>query len=267
MIILGTPVRKYLRPPGSPKIAGNPRVTQDFGPTTLPAEPKVIWPGGDGIAKGTYTDFHQGLDIGDGRCGADVLAAANGLVAYSATDGSGSKTIVIDHGSGYRTRYAHLATRSVAKGARVTRGQKIGTIGDTGMAIGCHLHFALEDASFATVVAIRGTSRSYLKLIDPWPRLEQNVTVRPAQGVDAIRIRTEPTLDPATKYAETKAGQIVRADGVVLASAATWLKYRGETTGAEYGLPDGSKSRTWWQLELDGKVLVIAAGYAERSVP
>lgn len=264
-MILGNPVRKPIRPLGSPSIAGNPRVTNDFGPPSIAIEPTVIWPGGCGIAKGTYPDFHQGVDIGDGRCGADVIASAPGTVAFSALDSGGSQTIIIDHGSGIRTWYAHLATRLVAKGAKVARGQKIGTVGKTG-ATACHLHWAVEDRNFpGTVTAIRPSGRSSIKFVDGWPLLEQNVTVRPAH-IDGIRIRTSTVVDPSTAHARTKGDRILRvSDGADLGAIADWRKYRGEFTGAEYTLPDGSKATRWWGIELDGLTLYLAAGYAERS--
>lgn len=174
-MIFGNPVRGTIRPPGSPSQRGSFRVTQPWGPTSLTGEPRVRWPGGEGVSAGTYAHFHQGLDLGDALCGSDVLAAQAGKVIYSAKSSSGSETIQIDHGQGLITWYAHLRTRKVAKGATVEKGQLIGTVGDTGNAIGCHLNFALEDRNFGgTVVAFRGVVPSLIKFVDPWPRLEQN---------------------------------------------------------------------------------------------
>lgn len=259
----------WKRPSGNRDAA----LTHDFGPSSVSAEPKVIWPGGETdlfgrpIAKGTYTDFHQGIDISTASCGKDVVAARAGTVAYSSTDSSGSKTIIVDHGGGFRTWYAHLASRSVARGAKVSKGQKIGTIGDTGNAIGCHLHFAVEWTGFpGTVVAIRGTSRSYRKFVDPWSRLEQNVRIRPISIAPAIRIRSELSLASSAIFAEAKDGRIVRkADSVDLGAVTDWLDWNGDASGPEYVGPDGSKSTTWSRIFLDGADRWIAREYAELS--
>ena len=76
-MLFGNPVKQaVIRPPGSPAITGNFRVTQDFGPTSLSAEPSITWNGGEGIAAGFYSHFHKALDLGNRQCGAEVRAAA-----------------------------------------------------------------------------------------------------------------------------------------------------------------------------------------------
>lgn len=268
-MLFGNPVRqKTIRPPGSPKISGSFRVTQDFGPSGLAAEPKVIWPGGEGIAKGTYAHFHQGIDLGNAKCGDDLIAMAAGKVTYAQVDSSKSLTVIVDHGGGWRTWYAHLASRSVKAGQKVAKGQKVGTIGATGNADGCHDHCAVEWTSFpGTVVAVRGKSRSYRKFVDAWPRLEQNVRVRPDQGVTAaIRIRSSLSLAPSAIYAEAKGGRIIRkADGVDLGPASEWRDWNGFETGPEYSDQAGKPSTSWERIFLDGEDRYIAGGYAERS--
>src|SRR6478735_2415214 len=84
-------------------------------------------------------DLNRDNDLGD-----TVVAAAAGTVstsAYSTTSGYGNY-IIIDHGGGWQTLYAHLQSRSVARGAAVKMGQKIGAVGDTSATadIGPHLH-------------------------------------------------------------------------------------------------------------------------------
>lgn len=86
-------------------------------------------------------DFNRANDIGD-----TVVAAAAGTVSRVDDEGSVSygRWIEIDHGNGYRTRYAHLSQQSVRVGQRVAQGQRIGAVGDTGGSTGPHLHFELR---------------------------------------------------------------------------------------------------------------------------
>lgn len=88
---------------------------------------------------------HQGIDIGAPR-GTPVLAAASGTVKYSTYSGRCGLGVSIDHGGGWRTVYCHLASSDVARGDTVTRGQRIGTVGNTGNAQTTppHLHFEIR---------------------------------------------------------------------------------------------------------------------------
>ncbi len=83
-------------------------------------------------------DFNRTDDVND-----PVVAAAAGKVSRVANEGSTSygRWIEIDHGGGYRTRYAHLNAQYVSVGQSVTRGQKIGIVGSTGGSTGPHLHY------------------------------------------------------------------------------------------------------------------------------
>jgi hypothetical protein len=83
-------------------------------------------------------DFNRPNDLGD-----KVVAAASGKVSRVENEGNDSygRWVEIDHGSGYRTRYAHLSKQSVSVGQNVTRGQKIGELGNTGGSTGAHLHY------------------------------------------------------------------------------------------------------------------------------
>lgn len=83
-------------------------------------------------------DFNRADDIGD-----TVVAAAAGKVTRVENEGNVSygRWVEIDHGGGYRTRYAHLNTQSVSVGQSVAQGKKIGTVGSTGGSSGPHLHY------------------------------------------------------------------------------------------------------------------------------
>ncbi|MGB4665340.1 MAG: M23 family metallopeptidase [Bacteroidales bacterium] len=90
--------------------------------------------------------FHQGLDLA-GRIGTPIYATADGLVldpyANSSMSGYG-KVVVINHGFGYQTLYAHLSEILVKPGEKVKRGQIIGHMGSTGRSKGPHLHYEIH---------------------------------------------------------------------------------------------------------------------------
>lgn len=87
--------------------------------------------------------FHAGIDL-EARTGTPVRAAAAGLVTWAGpADGFGN-LVVLAHGSGVRTLYAHLSRIDVALGSRVRDGARIGLVGATGEATGPHLHFEVR---------------------------------------------------------------------------------------------------------------------------
>ncbi len=87
--------------------------------------------------------WHTGVDLVGPR-EAPVLAAANGVVADVENDSKWGKTIRLRHGSDFTTVYAHLGSMGVKRGARVKRGQKIGTVGASGLTTGPHLHYEIH---------------------------------------------------------------------------------------------------------------------------
>ncbi len=85
---------------------------------------------------------HNGLDIG-GPNGCNIVAANSGTVIVSEYSSSYGNYIIISHGGGVTTLYAHMSARLVSVGASVTRGQVIGREGSTGVSTGPHLHFEM----------------------------------------------------------------------------------------------------------------------------
>jgi len=83
---------------------------------------------------------HPGLDISAPE-GTAILATAAGRVVFAGTRAGYGKTVEIDHGYGYVTRYAHAASVNVKRGDRVERGSLLGEIGRTGIATAPHLHY------------------------------------------------------------------------------------------------------------------------------
>lgn len=86
---------------------------------------------------------HDGLDI-SGNAGSNVYAAGSGVVTFLGWSGDYGRLIVIDHGGGTETKYAHLSGFEVALGDRVYAGDLIGYVGSSGNTTGPHLHFEVR---------------------------------------------------------------------------------------------------------------------------
>jgi murein DD-endopeptidase MepM/ murein hydrolase activator NlpD len=84
--------------------------------------------------------FHAGVDFVSRR-GADVLAAASGVVIFAGVRSGYGRVVEIDHGNGYVTRYAHNKENLVKAGALVGRGDVIALLGASGRTTGPHVHF------------------------------------------------------------------------------------------------------------------------------
>jgi LysM repeat protein len=115
------------------------RITPDAG--TVVASGQFVWPAGGRLSQ-YFAWYHKGLDIANkGR--PNIVAADSGRVIVAGwPDGYGyGNRVMIDHGNGYRTLYAHLSTIYVIAGQTVSRGAAIGRMGCTGRCTGTHLHF------------------------------------------------------------------------------------------------------------------------------
>lgn len=87
--------------------------------------------------------MHEGLDIAT-RTGTPVMATAAGIVREAGTDAGYGKAVVIDHGYGYSTLYAHNSRILVKVGQRVKRGEMVATAGNTGRSSGPHVHYEVR---------------------------------------------------------------------------------------------------------------------------
>jgi murein DD-endopeptidase MepM/ murein hydrolase activator NlpD len=92
------------------------------------------------ILNGKPRSPHNGVDIAGGK-GSPVKASNSGKVVLADSFYLSGRTVVVDHGWGVSTIYAHLDRIDVSEGQRVKRGQPLGTVGSTGRATGPHLHF------------------------------------------------------------------------------------------------------------------------------
>jgi murein DD-endopeptidase MepM/ murein hydrolase activator NlpD len=88
--------------------------------------------------------FHAGVDF-DAPLGSTVFAAATGIVVYAGLQGGYGNYVVLDHGEGVRTHYAHLQKIEATLGAMVEEGETLGFVGSTGRSTGPHLHYAVTN--------------------------------------------------------------------------------------------------------------------------
>lgn len=84
--------------------------------------------------------FHSGMDF-SAKIGTDIYATGNGKVTYASWKQGYGNCVIIDHGYGYQTVYGHLSKFKVRVGQKVTRGEVIGEVGNTGKSTGPHLHY------------------------------------------------------------------------------------------------------------------------------
>lgn len=119
------------------------------GTVDAPTASKWLWPVDNGQVLSYYgaprrTHRHQGIDI-RGRSGQPVKATRAGRVLYSGSGMRGyGKTVILDHGDGTSSLYAHNSSLLVRKGQRVERGETIAKIGRTGNASADHCHFEIR---------------------------------------------------------------------------------------------------------------------------
>jgi murein DD-endopeptidase MepM/ murein hydrolase activator NlpD len=108
------------------------------------------------VLNGKPRSPHNGVDIA-GRKGTPVKVSNSGIVRLAAHLYLSGNTVVVDHGWGVSTLYAHLERMDVREGQEVARGQILGTVGSTGRSTGPHLHFG---------AFIRGAKVDPLKMIE-----------------------------------------------------------------------------------------------------
>lgn len=124
--------------PTAPRIR---QITPDAG--TVVASGQFVWPTAGTITQ-RFVWYHKGVDIAN-RGAPNVLAADSGRVLIAGwPDGNGyGNRVIIDHGNGYKTLYAHMSRIFVIPGQTVSRGAAIGQMGSTGRSTGPHLHFEI----------------------------------------------------------------------------------------------------------------------------
>jgi murein DD-endopeptidase MepM/ murein hydrolase activator NlpD len=118
------------------------------GPQTTfsaPGGANFMWPTTFQMISTNFAWWHPGIDMAN-RAAPAVQASAGGTVIVAGWPdnyGYGNR-VVIDHGNGYQTLYAHLSNIYVSVGQSVSRGQSVGRMGSTGRSTGTHLHFEIR---------------------------------------------------------------------------------------------------------------------------
>jgi len=145
--------KRVLKDWGPPAISrANPAVARYYGPGSCGAiyegamgTGSFVWPTTEHLISGySFSAIHPAIDIG-GQLGNAVYAADSGVVVYAGCSNYGyGNLIVIDHGNGWQTAYAHLSAIGVICGQSVSRGIMIGALGSTGNSTGPHLHFEMS---------------------------------------------------------------------------------------------------------------------------
>jgi murein DD-endopeptidase MepM/ murein hydrolase activator NlpD len=114
--------------------------------TGQPSAAGLIWPCDGVVTSGfgvRWGRMHEGIDIGCAY-GAPNRAAAAGTVIYAGWLGGYGNLVVIDHGNGLSTAYAHASSILVSVGQRVSQGETVSLVGSTGHSTGPHLHFEVR---------------------------------------------------------------------------------------------------------------------------
>ncbi|HEX6077314.1 MAG TPA: peptidoglycan DD-metalloendopeptidase family protein [Micromonosporaceae bacterium] len=179
-------------------------------------------------------DYNRTDDFGDA-----VLASAGGTVSRVENEGSVSYGlwIEIDHGGGWRTRYAHLSGEFVTLNASVFKGQQIGTVGSTGGSTGPHLHYEQRLNGSAVKIIVDGVSvfyygdRSYTS---------GNICVGPAGTVNTAG--SPLTVRSGTSTGTTAIGSVPDGGTIYLR-----CQVQGQSITGTYG------TSSWWDR--------IGAGY------
>lgn len=142
---------QYIMVPGGvpPKQKAPVRPVPSYAPIPEPGQfgsgsGQFVWPAAGNITQG-YSFYHKAIDIAN-RAGGPILASDSGVVVGAGwLDNSGyGNRVIIDHGNGFITLYAHLSVVQVTNGQQVGRGAVIGQMGSTGRSTGVHLHFEIR---------------------------------------------------------------------------------------------------------------------------
>ncbi|MFA6949489.1 MAG: M23 family metallopeptidase [Lentimicrobiaceae bacterium] len=126
------------------------------------------------------TKFHEGIDF-TASVGTEIYATGDGtVVSVERSRGGYGNCIVVNHGFGYQTLYAHLSKMDVRRGQKVTRGQVIGRVGNTGKSTAPHIHYEVHKGS---------------KSVDPINYFFNDITPEEYELMTELSQRPSQTLD------------------------------------------------------------------------
>ncbi len=122
------------------------RIAAEKVPFAMPVRDAFRFTSGFGYRrdpKGAGTRMHEGTDLA-GASGTPIYATADGVVTHAGWEGGYGRLVKIEHAFGLETRYAHMSQIRVSEGDRVSRGDRIGDMGNTGRSTGTHLHYEVR---------------------------------------------------------------------------------------------------------------------------
>jgi murein DD-endopeptidase MepM/ murein hydrolase activator NlpD len=111
--------------------------------------------------------MHTGIDI-SAPIGTPVKVTADGVVIHSNWNGGYGRCVIVDHGNGYQTWYAHLSRMDVVEGQEIRQGDVVGQVGATGKATGPHLHYEV---------------RIHATPVNPYRFMQRSLALKPAASV------------------------------------------------------------------------------------
>ncbi len=120
-------------------------------PLAMPVKTAFRWTSGFGVRrdpKGWGRRMHEGVDMA-GAHGSPIYATADGVVSFAGSDSGYGRHVKISHGFGLESSYAHMSKIEVEVGQRVSRGDRIGAMGNTGRSTGTHLHYEIRSGGRA----------------------------------------------------------------------------------------------------------------------
>jgi murein DD-endopeptidase MepM/ murein hydrolase activator NlpD len=183
----------------------NARISRGVGPSTLSIKRPVTIRGKKNtpprVVMRTFrmTGHHIGIDYAAPR-GTPVVAVADGEVIHASFTGGYGNLIIIDHGAGHQTYYAHLSTYAtdLRPGVWVRRGEEIGHVGSTGFSTGPHLHFEIrKDGLFINPSVKENRLMFWLLGVQEQPELLSRmlIVLKLAEQNTLIQA-SQPTTDP-----------------------------------------------------------------------
>ncbi len=126
--------------------SAGPAEPGESAPSGPPSSAGLIWPVGGPVTSEfgpRWGRLHAGIDIADPN-GTPIAASAGGVVVISGVQGGYGNLVVVDHGNGIATAYAHQSRIAAGEGQSVSQGEIIGYVGSTGNSTGNHLHFEVR---------------------------------------------------------------------------------------------------------------------------
>lgn len=151
-------------PDGAPAEKAKPAPTQYIAATQIAdnnisnlGSAKFSWPANGGISQ-YFSWYHPGIDVAN-LSGGSIHASDGGTVVIAGwPDNSGyGNRVVLDHGNGYKTLYAHMSAIYVSAGQKVGKGEVLGAMGSTGRSTGTHLHFeVIKEGAHVNPYAVLG---------------------------------------------------------------------------------------------------------------